>query len=184
MPRDCPPSRPWTRKFLVIVFTCNELTCEQYQYQDPKLFAPLPASSIPRAPPTPQYSQAPGVPQSPAYLTTANSNNPASNRSSIHTPPPPPRSAPPPFDSPAVAPGYSAPAVPPAYGSSSGQLGMGGAPANAEEEDEDLKRAIEESAREAARSALPPRPGAGADADSIGGRRGDRASRRVPFFGR
>jgi hypothetical protein len=158
------------------------LTCAQYQYQDPKLFAPLPASSIPRAPPTPQYSA--GVPQSPAYLTTANNNGAPSNRSSMHTPPPPPRAAPPPFDSSPAAPVYAAPAVPPAYaGSSSNQLGGGGsAPASAEEEDEDLKRALEESAREAARSALPPRPGAGADADSIGGRR-ERQSRRG-FFGR
>ena len=124
----------------------------------------MPASSIPRAPATPQFTQAPGMPASPAYLSTA---NPPSNRSSAHTPPPPPRAAPPPFDAPAQ-PGHGAPPpLPPAYASPSNQ----GPPASAEDEDEDLKRALEESAREAARSALPPRPGTGGgDADSIGGR--------------
>jgi hypothetical protein len=95
-----------------------------------------------------------------------------------HTPPPPPRAAPPPFDSP-VQPSYGAPPVPPTYASGSGQGGV--TPASAEEEDEDLKRALEESAREAARQALPPRPGTSGDADSIGARR-DGGRRRL--FGR
>lgn len=116
------------------------------------------------------------MPASPAYLTPA---DPPSNRSSVRTPPPPARvpvaAAPSPFDPPAQ-PSYGAPPLPPTYASSSGQPAIGD-----EEEDDDLKRALEESAREAARSALPPRPGTG-DADSIGGRR--EGGRRRAFFGR
>jgi len=166
-----------------------------YQYQDPQLRDPV----IPRA--TRAMSPVPRreVPHSTStYLNTedlSSSALPRSNRSSGYGAPsttnnhyglpgsydPSSYQNDPPRYDPPVIPGSSAAAAQDAANMRT--------PTSAEEEDEDLKRALEESAREAARSQLPPRPQAvqsapSEDAASVASARRGGGRKGFSVFGR